>query len=103
MVWNRSSFQGTAVVGSLPAGRSWVGALDMSGNIWEWTSSLYESYPYDAKDGRERDTGSSTNVRRVLRGGSWINFNKKLLDTLYRLRGNSGDWNNGFGFRCARS
>lgn len=50
------------------AGRSWVGALHMSGNVWEWTSSFYEAYPYaiDKKDGAELSSHS-----RVIRGGSW--------------------------------
>lgn len=99
---NDDGFAMISPVASYPEGASWVGATDMAGNVWEWTSSLYEDYPYNEADGRERDTGDSTDVLRVLRGGSWINFNKKLLDTLYRLRGNSGDWNKGFGFRCAR-
>jgi REP element-mobilizing transposase RayT len=40
VVWNRSSSQGTADVGIIPAGRSWVGGLHMSGNVWEWTRKL---------------------------------------------------------------
>ena len=58
----------TADVGSKPDGISWVGALDMAGNVWEWTNSLYEPYPYDKDDGRE-DMGSRE--LRTLRGGSW--------------------------------
>ncbi|MBK8032202.1 MAG: SUMF1/EgtB/PvdO family nonheme iron enzyme [Chloroflexi bacterium] len=53
------------------------GALDLSGNVYTWTTSIYDQaafpYPYQANDGRE--DLSSTNVRRVLRGGSW-NFNR---------------------------
>jgi len=59
----------TAPVGSYPAGASPYGALDMAGNVWEWTSSLYKNYPYRADDGREDMRGSE--CCRVLRGGSW--------------------------------
>ena len=43
---------------------------DMHGNVWEWCSSKYASYPYRADDGREElgDGGS----RRVGRGGGWF-------------------------------
>ena len=59
----------TTAVGSYSDGASWwCGALDMAGNVWEWTQSLYRTYPYDAKDGRE-DLDSVD--ARVLRGGSF--------------------------------
>ena len=60
---------GTMKVGSFPAGASPYGALDMVGNVWEWTSSMCKDYAYDAQDGREdpSDAGS----HRVMRGGSW--------------------------------
>ncbi|MBI3959637.1 MAG: SUMF1/EgtB/PvdO family nonheme iron enzyme [Chloroflexi bacterium] len=65
----------TAPVGSYPAGASPYGALDMAGNIWEWTNTAWGGcswpsfvYPYQPDDGREdlEDSGC-----RVLRGGSW--------------------------------
>lgn len=58
-----------APVGEFPDARSWVGAEDMSGNLWEWTSTIYEDYPYDATDGRE--DLSNTTAPRVIRGGGW--------------------------------
>ena len=52
----------TSAVGIYPAGASSCGALDMSGNVWEWCS-----------DKREPDEKGDL-VRKVLRGGSWSNF-----------------------------
>lgn len=93
----------TADVGSRPQGASWVGALDMSGNVWEWTSSLYEDYPYDATDGREADTGSSTDVLRVLRGGSWYVRSQFDLGAAFRNNDRPSFRYDDYGFRCARS
>lgn len=56
-------------VGSLPNGASPYGALDMAGNVDEWTSSEYRRYPYLADDGRE-DAPLNAGDRRVVRGGS---------------------------------
>ena len=92
----------TAPIGSRPAGASWVGALDMSGNVWEWISSLYEDYLYDSEDGREADTGNRTDVRRVLRGGSFFNSALNLRSASRNFR-NPGLEGGGDGFRCARS
>jgi formylglycine-generating enzyme required for sulfatase activity len=60
----------TTPVGSYPAGASPYGALDMVGNVWEWTCSQYRSYPYDPKNGRE-DVSNPAGKVFTLRGGSW--------------------------------
>ncbi len=70
---------GTSPVGIFPQGASPYGCLDMAGNVWEWTSSLWGKkvgepdfgYPYDATDGREEHRASD-DVLRVVRGGSWL-------------------------------
>jgi formylglycine-generating enzyme required for sulfatase activity len=62
-------YEGTAPVGSFPDGASWCGALDLEGNVWEWTLSLYRGYPYDPDDGRE-DLGARDS--RVVRGGAFF-------------------------------
>jgi formylglycine-generating enzyme required for sulfatase activity len=58
----------TSPVGDYQAGNSPYGALNMSGNVREWTYSLYRPYPYREDDGREEKESSGP---RVLRGGSW--------------------------------
>ncbi len=63
-------YEYTAPVGSYPAGASPYGALDMAGNVYEWTHSAYVEYPYDSEDGRE-DVSAEEMVRRVVRGGSF--------------------------------
>jgi formylglycine-generating enzyme required for sulfatase activity len=59
----------TTPVGIYPEGASPYGALEMLGNVWEWTSSLHMEYPYDAHDGREDPSAPG---QRVLRGGSFL-------------------------------
>jgi formylglycine-generating enzyme required for sulfatase activity len=89
-------------VTSKPDGASWVGAQHLSGNVWEWTASLYQDYPYPTDGSREVDTGDRTDVRRILRGGSFGN-------TTYYLRASNRyrftPYVEGYsiGFRCARS
>jgi formylglycine-generating enzyme required for sulfatase activity len=55
-------------VGAYPAGAAACGALDLSGNVWEWTHSLYQDYPY-RKDNKWEDRFAAGH--RTLRGGAW--------------------------------
>lgn len=88
----------TSYVGSRPSGASWVGALDLASNVWEWTSSLYYPYPYNREDGRESVMASGV---RVARGGSFLNPSDYSLLATYRYESASND---GFvGMRCVRS
>jgi formylglycine-generating enzyme required for sulfatase activity len=74
------------------------GIFDLSGNVYTWTSSAYQPYPYQANDGREDE--SKKDVRRVVRGGSWSS-NQDDARAAYRLGDGPGNRSNssGFGFR----
>jgi formylglycine-generating enzyme required for sulfatase activity len=59
---------GTTPVTLFPSGATPHGVLDMAGNVWEWTHSLWRPYPYSPADGREDE---ATAGLRVVRGGSY--------------------------------
>jgi len=88
----------TTMVGNYPSGASPYGALDMAGNVWEWVSSVYKTYPYIAGDGRENLSSRET---RVLRGGAWGNQASDVRAALrYDMNPNYRIYHTGF--RCAR-
>ena len=88
----------TTTVGTYIDGVSPYGVFDMAGNVWEWTSSLGLSYPYNAADGRE---SVDNNGRRVLRGGS-RNYDSSYATTTTRYARDPLDARSLVGFRCAR-
>jgi formylglycine-generating enzyme required for sulfatase activity len=89
---------GTASVGSYPSGASPFGVLDLAGNVWEWTSTLYKPYPYSLSDGRE---DLNANGSRVGRGGSWY-FSPRYLRSAVRNRVVPSSRFDSLGFRCAQ-
>jgi formylglycine-generating enzyme required for sulfatase activity len=96
----RGNASQTSEVGSRPGGASWVGALDMSGNVMEWTSTLYREYPYNADDGRELLTNDGS--ARVVRGGSFYD-DEFFVNSAYRIGADASNNNYNLGLRCARS
>lgn len=92
-----AQINGTTPVGYYPLGASPCGALDMAGNVWEWTSTAYKPYLYRAEGGRE---GMSDNDLVVLRGGAYWSP-KERCRVAARIR----SWLNDrtYGFRVAVS
>jgi formylglycine-generating enzyme required for sulfatase activity len=75
---------GTTPVGIFPEGASPYGCLDMAGNVWEWTRSIFKVYSYRTEDGRE-DLEAGNEGRRVVRGGAF-NYYEGGARCAYRFR-----------------
>lgn len=85
-----------APVDTFEAGQSWVGAHHFSGNVPEWTYSLYLPYPYDPDLANEvtDDTSLARSIRGGDSGGGWD------ITLLATRASQSAD--GAAGFRCAR-
>ena len=92
---------GTTPVAHYAEGRSAYGCFDMTGNVWEWTASIFDGYPgFEAFPYTEYSQLWFDKDHRVLKGGSWAT-RMPLLRCSFR-----NFWRPGFriafaGFRCA--
>jgi sulfatase modifying factor 1 len=91
----------TSPVGSYPEGASPYGALDMAGNVWEWTADRYDNRYY-ARSPYKNPQGPETGGERVQHGGGWYDAGRAgwLACTIRHAtppRNRADD----LGFRCA--
>ncbi len=91
-----------APVGAYPAGRSFYGAHQLVGDVWEWTASRFEPYPgFEAFPYPEYSEVHFGGDYYVLRGGSWATASIVASSTFR-------NWDHPqrrqifAGFRCAR-
>lgn len=96
-----ASFNETAPVDAFAAGASPYGAEGMAGNAWEWVSSAYRPYPYDAADGREQQAAGPL---RGTRGGGHDSPAGEITATQRgrALSRNPASGHHNIGFRCAK-
>lgn len=86
----------TAPVGSFQSGASWTGALDMAGNVSEWTTDWFGPYQDVAQQSPQ---GPALGQYRVNRGGNLLSAPYDTR-TASRSAGSASDSNRGIGFRC---
>ncbi len=89
----------TAPVQSYPEGASWVGALNLAGNVWEWVADWYGAYPSELQ---VNPTGPANGEYLGLRGGSWYNDMKHVRGAT-RHKTTPDHTSDIFGFRCVIS
>jgi formylglycine-generating enzyme required for sulfatase activity len=107
---NRANYRDTGIkttsaVGCFPGGHSPYGCEEISGNVWEWTRSLWgkramepeHRYPYEPDDGRE-NLFAGADITRVLRGGAFHDV-PRLVRCAYRRGDYPGLWGRAYSFR----
>jgi formylglycine-generating enzyme required for sulfatase activity len=90
----------TTEVGAYPTGASWVGAVDMAGNVREWVNDWYDS-DYYASSPLHNPQGPGTGDRKVRRGAGWSTDdyqNVRATKRAYAEPDSRGDVS--VGFRC---
>ena len=97
----RANYQGagTTPVGQFSCPECPYGLADMSGNVWEWTASPYQPYPYDPSDDR---ANLSDDALWVIRGGGYAD-DPRLLRTTTRTGAEPGARRAFIGFRVVIS
>jgi len=100
-----ANFQGlfgdTTPVKQFEDGKSFYGAYDMAGNVYEWVADWYDPNYYQNSPSTN-PTGSQLGELRVYRGGSWYNYADIIRSA---IRGGDSPFTSQYnlGFRCAMS
>ena len=107
---------GPTPVGEYPEGASPFGALDMAGNVWEWTRDEYQHTFYATSPVHNpvnlKNAGMEDGPDRTLRGGSWFStqYNVRVFvrSSVLIMEERAESRDDGLqiyayiGFRCAR-
>jgi formylglycine-generating enzyme required for sulfatase activity len=89
-------------VGSKPKGASPYGALDMAGNLWEWTADWHD-FEYYHNSPKKNPAGPKTGTHKTCRGGDFFSRNGYEVRTTGRFPYEPSDYSIAIGFRCVKS
>ncbi len=95
-------YAATAPVGTFAYDRTEVGAVDMGGNVMEWTQDYYRSNAY-SKHAKANPRGPKRGRFRVVRGASYGQSKKASLELTRREFYREESMSVHIGFRCART
>jgi formylglycine-generating enzyme required for sulfatase activity len=91
--WGRAT-EGTCDVSTFDGGSTPEGLHDMTGNVWEWTSSDYCMYDPSL---------ACAHDQKVARGGGWFSSDPNVVRTQVRQGYAPTTRSANVGFRCARA
>jgi formylglycine-generating enzyme required for sulfatase activity len=90
----------TTPVGQYESGKSFYGAYDMAGNVWEWVADWYDVNFYSISPS-SGPLGPRTGDQKVVRGGAF-DRPESMVRTTVRAPFPQDETNSSVGFRCAK-
>jgi formylglycine-generating enzyme required for sulfatase activity len=90
------SSRGTTACGSYPP--NGYGLYDMTGNVWEWVQDWYSPHYYSSSP-VDNPPGPPSGQMRLVRGGSWLVADVRMLACAYRHKIPPDTYSYGIGFR----